>query len=240
LAAPAAPQAPATPPKTTTDHEGVVGHYGIGFIGLSNLPLADAVPVGRGDQAGVFPNDHLVLQRIPVPTLGLRKWFSPKMAFDAGLGLSITAGDTTAKLGDATATLDKQTVYAFVLHGGLPIVLADTSHMSFFVVPQATLGFATSSVAALYKENGPPPADLYGLRLDAGVRAGAEVYFGFMGLPRLALEAGIGLLFTAEWANATVDNQSVSDTSLGLNNAWFADPWDIFSGSFNTAARYYF
>ena len=61
-----------------------------------------------------------------------------------------------------------------------------------------------------------------------------------MGLPRLSLEAGIGVLFTTEWASAAVDTQSTSDVSMRITTTSFSDPWDILGGISNVSARYYF
>jgi hypothetical protein len=161
------------------------------------------------------------------------------LAIDLGLGLGFSAGDTTAAYDEVTASIEKPTVLSFVVHTGIPITIADTRHMTFFVVPQATFGFAGSNVAPQFEQYAPPDASLRGLQVNVGVTAGAELYFGFIGLPRLALQGGIGLFMTAEWANATVGNQSVSDTSVNISPSWGNDPWDILSGG-NVAARYYF
>ena len=225
---------------TPTDHELVVGSIGIGYIGSFRVPLPIAVPVGRGDQAGMFPNDSMNIRQLLVPTLGVRKWFSKRRGFEAGLGLSLSAGGTSAELGSATSTVDKESVFAMSVHAGVPIMVLDTRHMAFLLVPEATLSFATSNISAEFKENAPPDARMRGGAIDAGLRAGAEVHFGFMGLPRLTLQAGVALYVTAQWASATVSNQSLTDRSVSVGFGSAGNPWDIFSGVANLSARYYF
>jgi len=223
-----------------TDHEVVVGAIGLGYIGSYRVPLPLAIPVGRGDQAGMFPNDKMNIRQLLVPTLGLRKWFTKRRGFEAGLGLSLSAGGTSATLGKASTTVDRESVFAMSVHAGVPLMLVDTRHMAFMLIPEATLSFATSNVSAEFEENAPPDARMRGIGIDAGLRAGAEVHFGFMGLPRLTLQAGVGIYLTAQWASATVSNQSLSDRSLSLGFGSAGNPWDIFSGVANMSARYYF
>lgn len=223
-----------------TDHDVVIGAWGLGYHGLVQVALPMAIPVGRGDQAGMQPNDKLSLRQVLVPTLGLRKWFSKRRGFDAGLGLALSTGANSATYGNTKSTVDKETVFALSARAGLPIVAVDTRHMAFMVIPEATVAFATSNVAAEFAENAPPDAKLRGFSANIGLRAGAEVHFGFMGLPRLSLQAGVGLYMTAQWASATVSNQSLStyDISIGLGSV--GNPWDIFTGIANLSARYYF
>jgi hypothetical protein len=223
-----------------TDHELVVGAIGIGYIGSYRVPLPLAVPVGRGDQAGMSPNDSMNIRQLLVPTLGVRKWFSKRRGFEAGLGLSLSAGGTSAELGAATATVDKESIFAISAHVGVPIMILDTRHMAFLLVPEATLSLASSNISAEFKENAPPDAKMRGGALDAGLRAGAEVHFGFMGLPRLTLQAGVGIYLTAQWASATVSNQSLTDRSVSVGFGSAGNPWDVFSGVANLSARYYF
>lgn len=247
--APAPVSAPVTAPvsapvtenkRIPTDHERVVRHVGIGFLGISDLPIAVAEPIGTDDNPGLLPNDRLIVRTVSAPTLGARFWISKRFGVDAGLGFSYSGGSTSSELGGSTSDVDKQSVLGFLVHAGAPIMITELSHMALLVIPGVTFGMANSDVEPLFEENAPPAAELRGFRLDVGVRAGAEIHFGFMGLPNLALEAGIGLLFTAEWASATVGNQSVSDVAMRLSTTSFSDPWDIFRGVGSVSARYYF
>jgi hypothetical protein len=79
--------------------------------------------------------------------------------------------------------------------------------------------------------------------LDIGARAGAELHFGFIDVPQLSLQGGVGLAFAID--NTSASNFSGSDpaeefedktTSFGTTLA--GNPWDIFTG--NISALYYF
>ena len=223
-----------------TDHEVVIGAYGVGYSGILNVLLPQAVPVGRGDQAGMVPNDKLNLQNIQIPMLGMRKWLSKRYGFEAALGVTLTGGSRTAELGKVTANLAKSTVFGLSGGIGVPVMVADTRHMAFLLVPNMNFGFVSSNVSAEFAENPPPAAKLRGFSFDAGIRAGAEMHFGFIGLPRLTMQAGVGLSFYVKWAGASVSNQSLSDTFVGIGAASNGEPWDIFSSVADLSARYYF
>lgn len=222
-----------------TDHQAVAGHAGFGFLGMSDLPLPVAAPSGTKDRPALSPNDRLSLRVVSAPVLGVRYWWNQCVGLDAGLGLYYSAGSTTAELGDETSDLDKQTIFAMLLHAGVPLRLADTRHMVVLLIPEVTFGTARSDVSAVFDDNAPPDAELRGYRLDVGARAGAEIHFGFMGLPSLALEAGIGFYVSSQWASATVANQSLSDISTSISTTSLNAPWDFFRVG-SVAARYYF
>ncbi len=246
LATPPAKAEPiASAPESTstslpTDHEVVVGAYGLGYSGVVTVPLPQATPIGRGDQAGMVPNDKLNVQYLQVPMLGLRKWRSKRYGFDAALGISLSGGSRSAEFGNVSANLAKASVFGLSGRFGLPVMVADTRHMTFLLVPNMGFGFATSTVAAEFEENPPPSAKLRGFSFDAGLRAGAELHFGFIGLPRLTMQAGVGLSFYVQWASASVANQSLSDTLVGIGAGSNGEPWDIFSSVADVSARYYF
>lgn len=240
--APAAADRAADAPRAAalTDHQKVIRHLGIGFIGVGDLPLPVAKPTGTKGNAGIDPSDRMVLRDVSAPAIGARIWMSRRVAIDAGLGFSYSAGSSSSELGKVERTVDKQSVLAFLVHGGVPLALADFEHMALLVVPEIDFGSAHSTVEPVVEKDAPPAASLAGYRLDLGVRAGAEIQFGFIGLPSLALEASVGLAFTTEWASVSVAGQTMSDTATSLTTTSFDNPWDIFRGVGTVAARYYF
>jgi hypothetical protein len=74
--------------------------------------------------------------------------------------------------------------------------------------------------------------------VDVGVRSGFELFFGFIGIPELSLNATIGAQFSMRKVSTESGGLSSSDTSLGFSTTVQNSPWDIFAG--NVAARYYF
>ena len=101
--------------------------------------------------------------------------------------------------------------------------------MGFEVVPEVDLVFLGGDQAG---------ADLSGVAFGVGARAGFELFFGFIGVPDLSLEASVG--FGLSHVGTTLEQGGVdterSTTFLGLRK--LDDPWDIFRSS--VAARYYF
>ncbi|MES1178130.1 MAG: hypothetical protein ABUL62_27650 [Myxococcales bacterium] len=191
------PGATRDPAADATDHQGVVGHFGVGFMGTRGLALGAAGAA------------------VDAPVIGLRYWLDDRMGIDAGLGLRFSGGS------DPTPSYN-----IAIVHFGVPLALAGSKHFSFQVVPEANLGYGTAKVGA-----GPTTKDFH---LDLGARAGAEIQFGFIGIPELALQGGIGVglnydhFSTAgQGAHTLAFGTSVGDT-----------PWQIFTG--NIAALYYF
>lgn len=193
------PGAAGDPAVDATDHARVVGHFGVGFMGLRGLTLP-----GAGAAATVQD----------APVIGLRYWLDPRMGIDAGLGLRFSGGSDPVPSYNIA-----------ILHFGVPLALAGSRHFSFQVVPEANLGYGTAKVGGATTKD---------FHLDLGARAGAEVQFGFIGIPELALQGGIGV-------GLNYDHFSAGDNSghtLAFGTSVGDTPWQIFTG--NIAALYYF
>jgi len=219
-----AADAGAAPAAGNSDHVNVVGHLGIGYLGRRTVLIAGP----GGGAADPTPVD--------APVLGVRYWLNPMLGIDAGLGLSFTSGSVTPPGGDE---VDKVGSTVFILHGGVPLSLASSQHFSFQVVPEINLGMASAT-----QELDPAPDnELSGFHLDIGARAGAEVHFGFIDVPQLSLQAGVGLSFAYDSVSASnpdggdpAEESKDSTTTFGTSLA--NNPWDIFTG--NISALYYF
>jgi hypothetical protein len=192
------PGATPDPGADATDHAGVVGHFGIGFMGLRGLTLPGA--------GGLATQD--------APVIGVRYWLDPRMGIDAGLGLRFSGGSgNTPGYNIAIA------------HIGVPLALAGSRHFSFQVIPEANLGYGTTDFG------GPTTKDFH---LDLGARAGAEVQFGFIGIPELGLQGGIGVGLNYDHFSAG----GAGGHTLAFGTSVGDTPWQIFTG--NIAALYYF
>jgi len=195
-----------------SDHDLWVGHFGVGWYGL--------LPIRAGSGATDVVN---------TPLVGARYWLSPTLGIDGALGVGISSSSATA--GGVTADGPSRT--AFALHGGVPIVLGGSRHFSFQVTPELDIGFATG------KGGAPGNPDLSGFLLQLGARAGAEIYFGFIGIPALALDASVGLQLTSSSGKTTPPGgTAVSSSNFFLGTTVGNNPWQIFTS--NVAARYYF
>ena len=165
-----------------SDHEKVVGHIGVGYLGLTNIPIS-------GAGAGGVP----ARQNVAAPVIGVRWWLGEKIGLDLGLGLGLTSGSTEVITGNTTTSVDQPGVFAMALHGGVPLVFAHDKHYKFLLVPELNLGFATSTETPTPAPAGTGDITHTGFHLDLGARIGAEIHFGFIGIPQLSLQASVGV-----------------------------------------------
>lgn len=228
----AASTAPTAAPEAAgdSDHDRMVGHLAVGYFGVTNVPIAAGAGAG-GITAG----------NVSAPVVGVRYWIKPQIGVDVGLGLGWTGGSRESVNGATTVTTKDASVFGAVLHGGVPIALVSAKHYVFQVVPELNIGYATSTVSAQNVPAGqptPPDISLSGFRFDVGARAGAEVHFGFIGVPQLALQGSIGLNFGTESRSFKQDTVSASTSRTGFGTSVQASPWAIFTN--NISALYYF
>jgi hypothetical protein len=206
-----------TAPAEGTDHDLWVGHVGVGWFGTRDIAIGAA---GNGGGA-----------TIATPVVGVRYWINPGLGIDLGLGLGHQSGSTTNATGTST---DNPSNTSFVLHGGIPLALANTRHFSFQLTPELDLGFGTGTTGG----GGAGDVDRTGFLLQAGARAGAEVYFGFIGVPALALDASVGLFLRSTSSKSSQGANSLKASEFTIATSAVNQPWDIFRS--NIAARYYF
>jgi hypothetical protein len=214
----------ATAPASPSDvHSMVVGHFGVGFFGVMDLPI-----MGCGAGLPCTPDGGATL---PAPSIGARYWMSDLLGIEAALGMHFR--DTSAGI-DTSA-------FGLALHGGVPLALAHTGNFVFEVVPQLNIGFTTGSFTP---GGGGPSTDVSGFLIEAGAKVGAEIHFGFIGIPQLALQGTLGLMIRHESRSAdlptgaggatTSVDASATDISTGVDGP----PWAIFTGALT--AIYYF
>jgi hypothetical protein len=216
------PGDPAAPPGDDA-HSTVVGHFGVGFFGVTTLPLMG--PCGGATcSADDFGNT------VAAPSIGARYWLSDLLGIEGAVGLHINSA-TTANV-DTSAS-------GFAIHGGVPLALAHSGYFAFEVVPQLDFGYAWGSIQAM----GGPETTTSGLLFQLGAKVGGEIHFGFVDLPQLALQGTLGLMVRHE--NRSVDlpgpggtttsiKQNATDLATGVDGP----PWAIFLGTIS--AIYYF
>jgi hypothetical protein len=204
-----------------TDHSQFVGNFAIGFLGFRSLAFPDPVDGDVGT--------------IDVPVIGGRYWLDQGMGIDAGIGLVLASGSTTSDMGGVSTDTDDPQPAAFILHGGLPLALADSQYFVFELVPELNVGLAGNTI-----EGAGGDVILRGFHLDVGARAGAEIHFGFIDIPQLSLQAGVGLIFSYDRVSAENEaaDTTISNSQTRLATTVGNNPWDIFSAS--VAALYYF
>jgi hypothetical protein len=189
------------------DHDQVVGHFAVGYFGISNLPVGGTV-------TGAGTTGTVAQANIVAPIIGARYWLTPRFGIDAGVGFSASTPG-----------------WGVAIHGGVPLALATSKHMTFELIPEATLGFTGNSPGGGVTDSG--------LRLDVGARIGGEIQFGFIGIPQLALQASVGLYLEHDSYSASINGgASLSGSSTTVTTSVGSDPWGIFTD--NISALYYF
>jgi hypothetical protein len=209
----------ATAAMGESDHDAVIGTLAVGYMGRRGISV-----MGSAGQEVV----------VNAPIVGVRYWLDEMIGIDVGLGF----GHTSGSFEQAGATADDPSNTAFLLHGGLPLSLADAGHFSFQIVPEMNVGFGSNSQTF---PGAAPDWGGSGFHFDIGARAGAEIHFGFMGLPKLSLQGSVGLYLAHRSWSGSFDGQPGSDVSrsqLSIGTTVLDNPWNIFTS--NVAALYYF
>ncbi|MGD0529522.1 MAG: hypothetical protein ABSE49_30570 [Polyangiaceae bacterium] len=234
VAAPAeTPAAPAA--ETESDPALWVHHLGVTYFDVTNLPIANPVTGG----GGVPAPGGLTSSNVAAPVVGVRYWLTNRFGIDGGLGFGYASGSDQTVAGGTTTTVNKTGTTGFALHGGVPISLAEGKHYAFLVIPDFTVGFTTATYTppTAAGATAGPNQSLSGFLFDIGARAGAEIYFGFIGLPQLALQATVGLSYRRSVYKLSSNGSSSSDGTNTFGTQVNADPWAIFQDAIS--ATYY-
>jgi hypothetical protein len=239
VVAPAAPAPAPAHPRTLiqvatsgTDHSMMVGHFGVGVFGVLTLPTMGCQG-GTPTGGGCNPDAGATLS---APTIGARYWLDERMAIEAAVGIGVSSSSTTVENNGTSTDVNSPHFFGMALHGGLPLVFATSKHFAFEVVPEMNIGFVSGGWTAT--GNNDNNADLSGFLLELGARVGAEIQFGFIDIPQLALQGSVGVHMRYEGRSESVGGSSTSSHSFNFGTTVQGDPWDIFTG--NIAAIYYF
>ncbi len=244
------------PDGEKTDHEGVVGHFGVGYMGMMSAKLY--APFHKGPGPG--ENKMVLVDTLSVPAAGARYWLDPMLGVEFGIGLNLSGGSVTDKEVPFGTTDDKvekefditDSSWALALRAGVPLSLYSGKHYSFQVVPAIYYTLASATHRASEPTNEEPwrvqDQTVSTWTLGIGAEAGAEIQFGFMGIPELSVQGGLGLQFDYSHAATSLKPNPLTEGGeaayLPTGQVWglhtFADgaPWDIFTGT--VRALYYF
>lgn len=224
LPKPAASAPAAATADGPADHEQVVGRFAVGYFGASQIPISSGTTGGTGT--------------ITAPFVGVRYWMSERLGLDLSLGFRTQSGSTETVNGNVTTTTDQPGVLAVGVKAGIPLALAYGKHFTFTLVPEILLAGATRTVVT----QGQPDTSLTGSRIEIGARAGAEIHFGFIGVPQLALQGSVGVNVARRAVKGSVDlptgTQSAAADQIEFGTTVQSDPWALFTN--NVAALYYF
>jgi hypothetical protein len=192
-----------TATATPTDHDLVVGHWGIQARRLSGTPYPLALTPN-----GACPTPNATLTApctIDMGAIAVRYWKTRNLAWNAGLALALGGG----KLG--SQGLD--TYYGLGPIVGLTMLLGNWRHLAVSASPEASYVY--------FKPTGGsgPSTQLISFRAELE----GELHFGFIDVPALSIGLTAGLLFQYEgapgastWSVSVTDARSVWGTLTNL------------------------
>jgi hypothetical protein len=212
-----------------TDHALMVHHFGVGFFGVLALPTMSCT--GGMPTGATCPVDTTAT--LSAPTIGARYWLDERMAIEAALGFGVTSSGVTVETGNTSTDINNPHFFGLALHGGLPLVFATSAHFAFEVVPELNIGFVSGGWSGPNDD-----ISLSGFLLQLGGRVGAEIHFGFIDIPQLALQGSVGVHMTYEGRSQSGGGTDTSSHRFNFGTTLQGEPWDIFTG--NIAAIYYF
>lgn len=210
--------------------ERVKGALGFGFFGTVK---------------SAFESPVTSAQSISVPLLGARYWtplafgLVKRVGVELAGGVMLASSDVEAP-GPAGPVVTKGlTARGLSLHVGVPFVFGGGEHMLVSLAPELRV----TAFDLINPEATTPPLSMQvrnsGVTTtDLGLRAGAELFFSFIGLPNLSVEASVRL--GARWRDQRLylNDFLFAQHTFELNTSLVNDPWDLFTGS--VSAKYYF
>jgi hypothetical protein len=220
---PPAPPAEEPEPEPESDHAAMVGRAGVGFLGIAS------VPVGANGAFGT----------VQAPVLGVRRWFTERAGLDLGIGFGVafSSGRDVPDFGDSVPH-SRTTSTAVTAHIGLPIALFHQRHYAFLFIPEVDIG---AGFGAMNLDPDIPDTTNkhIGVLVQPALRLGAEVHFGFMGIPHLSLQASVGVRARYTMGQSKDFSDDMTRThNVTVGTTVQNSPWNIFIS--NIAAIYYF
>lgn len=221
---PPAPPAPAVEAPLTALRQRS-GSVGVGYLGLGSVSAASSL-AGLSGLGGLVGGGLL---RVSVPVLGARWWLpGSRLALEFGVGVM---GSSFSVAGDNGAPSIQ-----VLGHVAMPIAVASTQHVIVFVAPQLRAGVSTLSSTSGISGTGS--------LLELGVAGGVELFFGFIGVPALSLEAGVRVGVARDASVMEVSAPLSSTIQSSRSESWrfstslSGDPGSIVASTL--ALKYYF
>jgi hypothetical protein len=207
-----APVGPATSLGTTTDHDSVVGRWGIEVRRVAALPRS-----ARGRACGGAPCP------VDLNSFGVRRWSSHRYSWNAGL--AVAAGGGSVREGGTTRTYD--TYFGIGPTLGASFLLANWQHLAVSAGPQLDFAFFLPSASGSKT-----------ILLNGRAQVEAELHLGFMGLPAASVGVltGLGANLTLHTeGDMPVEGQPAADWSISTLGP--TSLWDVVTNAF---VRFYF
>jgi hypothetical protein len=177
-----------------SDHDAVVGHWGIEARRLSPGPYPLTLRPSRG-----CPSTATTPCMVDLGLIGVRHWINRDLAFNVGVALALGGGK------EGVRTLD-----SYVGGGpqlGVTLLLGTWRHLAVGASPQLGVFF--------FKPGGGSTSSTVVVDLRAALEG--ELHFGFVGVPALSVGMATGLGFRYE---STPDASVWSIGVVGPTSAW--------------------
>lgn len=212
--------------RDARDFDQVAGRWGAAFFGVRSVDF------------GSFPPG--VPNTVEVVTLGVRRWMAPgsmgssrTWGIDAGLGFGYGRTKTETPVTGGGTSSAQASGFGLGFHLGLPVALAQGRHVTALLAPEVDLLYASGKA-----DQGTPLRiiDWRGFGFDVGARLGAEVYFGFLDMPQLALEGSLGV--KVRYDSVTMKPKAVGQSDVSHWRMGSDRPLGFLAG--NVAVIYYF
>lgn len=215
-------------PAPPAARERMLNTWGFGFLGTG------AVLKAQPDMT-TFP---LPTQRTTVPLLGVR-WWTPfrRLGLELGVGAMVAGSHSDVATPFGMPAGDGPSTTEFLFHFSAPIVLGSTEHVIVFIAPEARAGFSR------FQPDSSEAGVVTATTLDFSLKGGVEIFFSFIGLDNLSIEAGIRAGVVHEQRSIVTSlplqgNQVSTSSQTRFATSLIANPWDLFTSTL--AARYYF
>ncbi len=200
-----------------TDHSQVVGHMGLRYFGTTTMAVLGGAGGGLPGYAGTqnnltigSPSGAMGVTggNATLHTVGARYWLSNGLGIEGGLSIGFSSGSSSVTvpttMGTNTTNTDVPNFFGIGLQVGLPIMLAESKHLSINLSPLLGFHFATSSITTGNTATTTVDNSGRSFQLTLGANAAAELQFGFIGIPQLALQAQFGLQL--RYTSATLES----------------------------------
>ncbi len=223
-----------TPAPRPSARERRLGSVGFGFLGTASVLRSVVSPVQDPFTGRVSLTD----QRTTVPVLGVR-WWTPwyRLGLELGVGVMVSTSTAEQVVPNGLDLTPGPETFEWVVHASAPLVLGSTEHVIFFVAPEVRGARSTSKLSG---GTGTPD---FAWTFDFSAKAGVEIFFSFIGLDNLSIEAGVRVGLSHEYRSNVITNPLQPDrfntnSTTRFATSLVANPWDLFTSTL--AARYYF
>lgn len=224
-----------------SDHDDQVGLIALAYHGTRAIP---SLATG-GSHVVVADDGSATLTVTPdsstIPIFGVRYWFTRRIGLDVGAGIAFESGSFARRIPNPDPTKDRTedgaSARSLLLASrvALPISLHAGRHYNLMVIPDVTLGVSRASLPAFQKSTSGEDLDLQltAVGIGAGARVGAEVSFGFVGVPELSVQAAWGVQLEAMKRTGRIGAAEATLSDLALGSSTGGGAWRWLTGGFS-------